>query len=312
MTPTQPRIRISQLVLACAITTAAGGDTITLRGSVRLAPGATEVRLADIAVLDGPLAERHADVVVATLVAGGRAMEIAPATVRERLEEVGIHWGKVQLGGSRVIVRPPAPGTAGPPLAMTALAIDTPAAQRRPAPREKALEAVTLLMELTLRGTVTDRIVNGMRISPNDVRLIFNDRDKQYLATPLDGQRFEIQPLSSFASDRIDLRIRAWEAGRIRDNRTVTVRPRVRIGAAVARRELDRNQELRDTDFSVEERWVSPSQANLMCSLVSAVGRVTDDRIKPGQVLRKSDLRREVLIQRGDRVMIPYSLTSCR
>jgi flagella basal body P-ring formation protein FlgA len=41
-----------------------------------------------------------------------------------------------------------------------------------------------------------------------------------------------------------------------------------------------------------------------MCSLVEAVGRVADTTVKTGQPLKHKHVRRDVLISRGDRVIV--------
>ena len=306
MTRADRRTIVFGLTLTALLGAGAGADTITLKGSVRLPPGGSEVRLADIAELAGPDALRYADLVVGALTGGSDPLEIALTHVRQRLTEAGVHWGKVQLTGRRVIVRPPAPGASGPPMAMTPLAIDAAGGStpRAAALRRQTADAATLLDEGTVRGAVVRRIVKGLGVPAADLRLVFDAHDDELLATPLDGRRFEIQPLSSFTSDRLDLRIRTWSGGRVRDSRTVTVRPLVGVKAVILTREIARHQELLEEDLTLQERWLTPSQADAVCTLVGAVGRNAERRVKAGEVLKKSDLRREMIIERGDRVMV--------
>jgi flagella basal body P-ring formation protein FlgA len=306
MTRVEHHALLPALLAALLLAAGAAGDTITLRGAVRLDAGQREVRLANIAELAGPDAERHADLLVETLETGDRPREITLAQVRRLLTEAGIHWGKVQLAGERVIVRPAAPGMAGPPLAMSALAIDSAsrAPSKRAAPRREATPAAALIEASTLRGAVCRRIVKGMGRTPDDLKLLFEDRDKEFLESPLDQHRFEMQPLSSFSSDRIDLRIRTWEGGRITDSRSITVRPLVRAETVILARDVNRNEELHEADLRAETRWLSTSQAEAMSTLVGAVGRIAAGRLKSGNVLKVSDLRRDMVIERGDRVMV--------
>ncbi len=61
---------------------------------------------------------------------------------------------------------------------------------------------------------------------------------------------------------------------------------------------------LHDDDLAVEARWLPPTTAIRLATLVQAVGRVASGRLRGGNVLRKSDIARQFVIKRGDRVMV--------
>lgn len=292
-------------MLIVAATVAAGGrclgDEVTLKGSVRLAATDGVVRLTDIAEIDGPEAQRHAELRIAMLGRDGTPLEISVQDVRARLDEAGVHWGKVQLSGSKVIVRPPA-HAARPPLAMTAVSVNAPAPTVTAA--TSASDGTALVALPTLRGVVADAVIRGLGIAPEDVRLAVDDHGDGILDVEHDDRRFEIQPLTSLASDRIELNVRTWVDGRITQRHSVTVQPSIRTDVVVLRRDLKRGDEIREADCTVERRWLVPSQAALMSNLVEAVGHVADTRLQAGDVLRTKHVKREVLIRRGDRVMV--------
>src|SRR5262245_37934284 len=82
--------------------------------------------LADIAQLAGDEAQRFGTLVIAPASAATAAcLEIPIADVRARLDAAGVHWGKVNLGGRSVIVRPSRPAGASIPVAMTAATIES-------------------------------------------------------------------------------------------------------------------------------------------------------------------------------------------
>ncbi|MHC4274504.1 MAG: hypothetical protein ACYSUR_12670, partial [Planctomycetota bacterium] len=123
-TPSRARRRarvvyIVAVVAAAALAHTVAADEITLKGSVRLEAGAQTVRLGDIAELSGPDAQRFADTVVAGAPGTTEPLEITVRQVRTKLDDAGAHWGKIQLSGRTVIVRPAAPRAAAPPLTMT-------------------------------------------------------------------------------------------------------------------------------------------------------------------------------------------------
>jgi flagella basal body P-ring formation protein FlgA len=78
----------------------------------------------------------------------------------------------------------------------------------------------------------------------------------------------------------------------------------VQIDAAVLCRDVNRGETLHEEDCLVEERWVGPFQASTHCSLIEAVGRVADAPLKAGDVLKKKYFKREMLVKRGDRVVV--------
>ena len=278
------------------------GDEIILRGSVRLSPAAHVVRLADIAEISGPEAKRYAEMVIARIVDPARVVEIPVGDVRALLDEAGVHWGKVQLSGRMVIVRPRRPDTSSPPLAMTPASVKTSARTRSIA---TASTLATDLIELpTLRGTVARALVQGLGIAPGMLRLTFNDHGREILDLEEDAARFEIEPLSNLHSDRIELTVRAWSGGRIQQRHSLTVHPLLSTEVVVLVNARKRGDEIRESDCSVETRWLAPSQAALMAGFIEVVGRVADTRLKAGDVLRTKHVKREVLIRRGQRVMV--------
>ena len=281
------------------------GDEVALRSSVRLPGGATVVHLADIATLAGPHAERCADTIVGQVGDPTQVLEISIGQVRQALTEAGVHWGKVQLSGRKVIVRPQGPTNTSPPLAMAPASITKSSGQRVPQRSVVTEEPAQDLIELpTLRGAVARLIAQGLHTDPSDLRLIFDDDDAAFLSTREEVFRFEIQPLGSLGSNRIELSVRAWSADRVRQTQSLTVRPMIRTHVVLPRYDIDRGVQLSAEDLSVEDRWLPPSQSNAMSTLVQAVGRVTTTRLRAGRMLRAKDVKREVLIERGDRVMV--------
>ncbi|MEE9131165.1 MAG: flagellar basal body P-ring formation chaperone FlgA [Phycisphaerales bacterium] len=296
------------LMTAVFIATAGYADEIVLKGSVRLRDDDHVVRLGHIAELTGPFAERLADTPIAEAPEGNEVLELSVREVRHTLDEAGAHWGKVQLNGRRVVVRPHYAGNAHPPLAMAATSIDKAPRQdpRRPAAAAAAAYeyAADLVDRYTLRGNIAAIVARGLGVEPSELRLAFDRRDVELLNTSLDAFRFEIQPLSSLHSDRIELLVRAWSAGRIHHKQSLTVRPSLHLDAVVLRRDVPRGTMLHDDDLAIEARWLPPTAAVRLATFVEAGGRVASGRLRSGNVLRKSDIARQFVIKRGDRVMV--------
>ena len=279
-------------------------DEIALKGSARLATGAGEVRLGDIADLLGPEAERYADLVVGRIQDSTAAIEISVRDIRAALTDAGAHWGKVNLNGSTVIVRPTITVGSAPPMFMTPASIDQ--VQRRPhrIRREGFVVAETVIDLPTVQGAVTRTIIAALGMGPESVRLTFGDRDRSLLELELNTHRIEIQPLSNLDSDRVELSVRVWSHGRVVHQQSISVHLMTRTGVVVLRHDMSRGDIMHEEDCTVERRWITPIQASTLCGLVEAVGRVTSMPLKAGDVLKKKHVKREVLVKRRDRVIV--------
>ena len=303
-----PRRTLRACVVLAVIVAGVGrpalGDEILLKGSVRPASGSRVLHLGDIAELRGPHATEYADLVVMELDDPSQLAEISVGQVRAKLTDAGVHWGQVQLSGAKVIVRPRSSSHAGPPLAMTAASLNDSGPSRPAAPAQTDPLASHLVELATLRGAIARMIVSGLRVDPQDLRLIFDRRDDELLDTTPTTKRYEIQPLTSFQSDRIELAVRGWTDGRVQDRRSLRVQPLIHTDTVVLQHDISRGREIAEDDLALQRRWLQPSQAGTMSSLVGAVGRAVLKSLRAGDVLRQKHIRRETLIRRGDLVIV--------
>ncbi len=134
--------------------------------------------------------------------------------------------------------------------------------------------------------------------------MTFDDHDTAALDVSLDTHRFEIQPMSNLNSDRVELSIRAWSDGRVVNRQSLSVRLMVRTEVVVVNRDIRRGDVMHEADCAVERRWIAPIQASTLCGFVEAVGRVANMPLKAGDVLKRKHVKREVLVKRGDRVVV--------
>jgi flagella basal body P-ring formation protein FlgA len=293
------------LIFTAAMTASARADSIHLRASVRLPAGADVVRLADIAELQGPEAERYAELAIADI-DGQRAREITVRDVRRKLDEAGAHWGRINLNGRAVIIRPPRSRAASAPAAMTATSLVAERADSRPdsAPAVEDRLAAEIADDASLRGALARYVIQGLGADPERLRLVFDHGDHDLLNQSSDTRRFELKPEGSLRSDRIAFTVRVWSDGRIQQSRQIALRPMLRVRTAVLQRDLDRGEMIGAGDFSVSESWLSPLQASMTCDPDTVAGRLADRRLKAGDVLRERSVRRPTLIERGDRVNV--------
>jgi len=90
----------------------AAADSVSLRPHAEIARDATEIRLRDIATLEGPEAWRWADLPLGAAPAAGRGRLLAIDDIRARLDAAGARWDRLDLSGGRVFVRANAPAGA--------------------------------------------------------------------------------------------------------------------------------------------------------------------------------------------------------
>jgi len=297
-------IRMTIIIgLALAMASPATGDSIRLCASVRLPAGAAAVRLADVAELEGAEAEQYADLVIAEL-ADDRLLEIGIRQVRQRLEEAGVHWGRINLSGRSVVVRPHR--TAAAPTAMTAVSLTAgQVGDDRPHPSTTHdLLAASVIDEPTVRGVIAQYIARGFDIDPQDLRIIFDGADQDLLEESSQTHRIELKPQSSLSSDRVTFTVRLWSDGVVASSRQISLRPMVCARTAVLGRDVDRGEAIGEHDFAITRQWLPPLQAALTCDPARAVGRLACKRLKAGETLRDKNVRRPTLIERGDRVMV--------
>jgi flagella basal body P-ring formation protein FlgA len=275
----------------------AHGDDIVMKGSVRLATEATAVRLGDIARLTGPDAEALADVVVAERDDASDVLEIDVRDVRQRLDAAGAHWGRVHLNGRRTIVRPrrviAAPAQVVAP--------DLPRAEPT---REVEATAADLVDDHTLQGAVAHFMAERLQIDPANLRLSYPRSDAALLGADLAEQRFEIQPMTSLHSDRVELRVRLWKGDHVERTEIVRLRPSIQCAVSRMINDVPRNGELTRSDVETVKTWLAPSAAKRVAPAGHIVGRIAVARLRVGETVRTNDLRLDFVISKGDVVEV--------
>lgn len=305
---TNLKLKFAILIVVLLMTSSSLADEIRLKGSVRLQPNTQVVRLSDIAVLTGDIAQQYASTVIADAPKDGRVLELSIASVRRVLDAAGAHWGKLQLSGRRVLVRPRYAQTTPSPQAMmpTSIVKSTKKATNVISVSKQRIyeSAFELVKERTLRGSIANFLVNGLKIESNTLRLNFSANDAKLLDASTGSFRFEIQPLNNLRSDRIELRVRFWSDGAVQQTHSLSVHPSVYIDTAVVSHDIKRGKTITEYDLTSVQKWMSAGAAIHIPSLIEAVGRIATTKIKAGATLQRQQIRREFVVKRGDRVVV--------
>jgi len=286
------------------------GDSITLRASVRMPDQGDAIRLGDVAQLQGQAAEALADKVIADIQDPSEVHTLSIREVRKALDAYAVNWGTVNLSGREVVIRPRRPGNAAPPQAMTRVRVPRQSNGAGASSNEDTREqppariADSMFDEPTLRGAIVRLATRRARVTPSDLRLAFVDVDRAILDATQNQYRFDIQPTTGSNSDRYGFQVRLWSGGEVRQTHLVSVTPFIRTQTVRAVREIDRHDVITESDIEIVEHWLAPTHRIVLATREQVVGRVAESRIKAGERLRRKDVKRRTLIERGDRVMV--------
>jgi flagella basal body P-ring formation protein FlgA len=298
--------------VAAASASSAGADEVRLRASVRVPAGEPVLRLEHVAELVGPEAQALRGVELLDLEAPGfdRVRELSFEDIRAALDGAGAHWGRVNLSGRSVALRPRAPEGSRPPMAMQPAVIDAAAAasNEAPAPREEPemeyVVAGDIAGEATLRSAVADLLARQLKEPADRVRLGFRASDGDVLGTHLSAGRFEIDPLGSPAAERVEIAVRFWRGGRVQRAEKITVIPAVLRDVPRLARGVHRGESISQPDLDVTREWLAPPVAAMLASPASIQGGVASRTLHEGDVVRSRDVAGPTLIHRGDRVFV--------
>ena len=307
--------KLGIITLAILLSTPIAADSITLRRSVRLPANQTQLTLADIATLDGEAAVAMGDTVVFDLAdvaeSATSVNEIKLATIRKRLTERGVHWGKVHLSGRDVLVRPvggssrlATESNAATPLAMQPVSLDSPQVSSTSKSLINTVLASKLIDEPTLRGVITRRIANTLNARPEQLRLEFKASQTELLATDTQTYQIELEPLSELTSDQVEIAVRFWQDGNIAQNQRISVKPMLQRPVLRMTSSRRRGERIRQQDVSTTIEWQTPSSARLFDTSPALINQIAVRNLREGDLLRPRDLQPERVIKRGDRVKV--------
>lgn len=294
---TQTALAILASVLASAsVCTQALAERVVLRSSTRVEAGA-RVMLADIAEIEGDATGTLAKVEIAA--GSNTPFEIDAATVRSRLLASGAKAATLTIEGSRVVVRP---ARGGPRVGAASSA--GPASIAKSA--DKAVEEIDPTLHAgdgTPLGVICELLANAFGDDRANLRLRITAAELARLA-PTPGLRYEIGARSALRSDCVSFEVSALDGDEVRSRTRVKVTVAVLREVAVAKSPLRRGTVLSDADIAVEQRAVSPTQAQRVADAHAALGSTLARSVEPGAVLGADELAAEIAVRRNDKVVV--------
>lgn len=307
--------RAAAALIVCVAAGVSSADLIVLND--RASTAGETVKLGDIATLHGDAAEELAGVEIATATGGDQVVQMID--VRRKLDEAGVHWGKITLRGATRIV-----------VSGRDLGGDTPQERRDSKSDQRTHIAANLVGAIdlgsttapvepvtptesideqpihapsgparTLRRILVEMILDRIAAHPSDVRLTF-DRESDVVLDLTDADfRFEIEPVGSRPIGRVPIIVRRYNAGQIAGTERIRVDVAVRKAVVVAQRTLGRGQMVAASDVAVEVRWLDSMTGDPVSSVDAVVGQRVAGMIRQGRTIGAEDVTAPVMIKRG-------------
>jgi flagella basal body P-ring formation protein FlgA len=292
-------VRMIAILFAAAVLTigiAARGDTIRLHAQAE-APG-PQVRLAEVAHLEGPLAKRFADTVVGSFAGEATQLQLSMGELRQVLGEHGINWGLVTLRGfANCRVHRTGAGESSP---------DAPPA-RTPGDAA-AISNVEVEINLdsasTLRGLVVARLAELTGATASDLRVTFSERDEALLQQGALIDRFEIESPASRFVGRVPLTIRRYRGDRVAETLQVAAQVERRALVIVATRSISRGERFSADAVAVREVFLRDDRGEPIRDLKLVVGQIASAQLREGAVLYPSMIETPLMVRRGELVTV--------
>jgi flagella basal body P-ring formation protein FlgA len=285
-------LRIALLLAGAAILAMA---MVARADSVRLldqtAVQGPTVTLAQVAELQGPQAENHASLILATFDAQPQ-LTVTLQAVQRALTDAGVNWGLLSLRGfatckvDRVVnADPPAPAT---DLAPAASNISTP---------------IDLTSDLTLRGLLVQWIEQLTSLQRDQLRIALSDRDDKLLNRALDADRYEFEPMSSAVIGRLPITIRRYHADEVAEQFSVTADVRKLAMALVVTRTIGKDQSFAAANVQLREVELT-DEREPVADPALVIGQMARSLLRDGAIVYPNDVRSPVLVKRGELITV--------
>ena len=287
--------------------------TVVLADAVTVQPTAQvsgdRVRLADVAQLTGPEAERWAQMELAKFPARQQKLTLSMVDIRGRLADSGAHLGTLLCRGAmRITVHRALPSVehaAGTP--ETAPSPNPVLQINEPAETANVVDAQIIETDaelLTVRDQIVHWIAQRLRVAPQDLRFEFDKQAKPILAMPLSGYRFQFTASNRSLIGRVPIHVARYQGDRLMATDRVRADVSVRRIVVTAVQDIARGQTIADADLTDKEVWIDRLAGHPVAERSAVVGRTAVRTIRAGRPVRQPDVASPMLVRRGDMVQV--------
>ncbi len=281
-----------------ALSAPLAADTIVLKSAIRLPQGATVVKLADIATLDGVDARALSEVKVAD--ASTSPFELRLDAVRDALSAAHANFAKIDLSGRVCIVRPSATVVAiaqAPKVAAEKARITAPESNKA------IIDPLTVIDDSTPLGVCAQLFVARLSVRGLPLRLECSPEDLAKFA-PREGQSADVLPRNSLEDEVVDVELIFRRDGRVIARDHVRIEPKLQTACGVVVMPLERGARIAPSDLRTELRWLSPKASEHTLTLHDAAGRIARNSVTAGTALLSTQVKDEVVVHKNDKVIV--------
>jgi flagella basal body P-ring formation protein FlgA len=152
----------------------------------------------------------------------------------------------------------------------------------------------------TIKGPGALAIARALGVEPDELRLSFDTRDARVLATSALGRT--VDAAVSGLSEDVPVRVMVFEGDRIVLSESVRVGASVLRDVCVLTSTKRRSETIGADDFTIERRWLDPTQEPIGADEV--IGLSPRTTIRAGEPLLRADAELPLVVKRGDLVSV--------
>lgn len=278
------RIILSLLLMAFAASDASAQIEVQLRKAISVKDVAS-VTLSDIAEIKGTNTDRLASLALpkelGTTTGDSRVIVIDDLrkfmlTARE------VNFGNVALSGQSVRVRK---------------LIEKPQSTE-PTVTQQPTDAPP--KGTSIRDVIPTRIALERNVSVDDLRITFNEADREVLDASIEGRSWSITPAGE--SDHLPLQVRIYSNEQLVLAKSIRVGVEVKKEVAIALRALRKGELIDPSLIKIESRWIAPSIEAAIPDTV--IGKAARSQIDINSIIENRDAEEPIVVRKGERIVV--------
>ena len=267
-----------------------------------------EILLSHVAELDGDYANQFASVVVGRFVEGESKIEIKTSTILESIRGEGAKLGLLDLSGfTRVVVH----RTFNQPVA-----VEEPAERQAPAANVESSTrggAVTVYTPTTVRALIEKTVAERIGIALPELKITFNDRDAELLASSAVAGRYEIDPIAEPALGAVSFKVTGYHGTQPIDNgKTISARVQQKVIAVIAGEKIGRGDLIGRRQVRLREVLIDSASQAYLADTALVTGQVAAQTINAGDLITASSVKLPIAVGRRQRVAVELNTGGIR
>ncbi|WP_432799088.1 flagellar basal body P-ring formation chaperone FlgA [Poriferisphaera sp. WC338] len=282
------------VLLFCSFGKVAMGDTIRLHDQIGVT--GNTVTLGEVAELSGRDAIMFADVVVGAFGETQSKLDVQMDDLRLLLREKGINLARIDIKGyDRCVVHRMKPtreeeSQNEPVFANTDVQVD-------------------VKVDTTLRGLLIRKLASEIKTELDDVRVVFQKRDLNFLATSTMGKKYDIDFSSRNRIGRVSMIVREITGNKITSKQHVAAMVSKRVVGLAIKSMIRGGETVRSDQVERKEVWSMRRIDEPIASMMLIEGQVAGRTLVKDTLIYPDDLRKPRLIKRGEIISV-YSIVS--